>query len=78
MWALMGGLYFFQGKRMNEEEKKHIRDSRSGFGHDKESVVGFHKSRSSGASKKVYILTGKRWIPSMIFSRQIESCQDVI
>ena len=49
----MGGLYFFQGKRMNEEEKKHIRDSRSGFGHDKESVVGFHKSRSS-ASKKVY------------------------
>ena len=54
MWALMGGLYFFQGKRMNEEEKKHIRDSRSGFGHDKESVVGFHKSRSSGASKKVY------------------------
>ena len=52
MWALMGGLYFFQGKRMNEEEKKHIRDSRSGFGHDKESVVGFHKSRSSGASKK--------------------------
>ena len=54
MWALMGGLYFFQGKRMNEEEKKHIRDSRSGFGHDKESVVGFHKSRSSAASKKVY------------------------
>ena len=38
---------------MNEEEKKHIRDSRSGFGHDKESVVGFHKSRSS-ASKKLY------------------------
>ena len=62
---------------MNEEEKKHIRDSRSGFGHDKESVVGFHKSSKQLQAKKC-ILTGKRWIPSLIFSRQIESCQDVI
>ena len=80
MW-MFAGLYFFQGKRMRAEGKKHIRDSRSGF-------LGMIKNpwsasiKEAGTSKKKLFryasrsryLTGKRWIPGPVdFQGEIES-----